>query len=104
MSPAATAPPSPVEREVGRLRALQRDGRHDEALSAAGALLRGRLPRALVASAVLVALNRSFYRLLARRQGPAGAVAGVGLHTLHLIVGALSVPVGIVEYLRRPAG
>jgi predicted Zn-dependent protease len=40
MSPAATAPPSPVEREVGRLRALQRDGRHDEALSAAGALLR----------------------------------------------------------------
>jgi hypothetical protein len=28
-------------------------------------------------------------------------VIGVWLHVLHHVVGALSVPVGIVEYLRR---
>jgi GT2 family glycosyltransferase len=70
------------------------------ALGAAGALLRGRFGRVIVALGVLVALNRSFYALLARRQGRAGAAAGVGLHVLHLLVGVLSVPVGIVEYLR----
>jgi len=69
-------------------------------LAAAGALLRGRLGRVLVAVGVLVALNRSFYSLLVRRQGRARAAAGVGLHVLHHLVGVLSVPVGIVEYLR----
>ena len=70
------------------------------ALGAVGALLRGRLGRVVVALGVLVALNRSFYALLARRQGRAGAAVGVGLHVLHHLVGVLSVPVGIVEYLR----
>lgn len=70
------------------------------ALGAAGALLRGRLRRTLVALAVLVALNRSFYELLVRRRGRAQAVIGLWLHVLHHVVGVLSVPVGIVEYLR----
>jgi GT2 family glycosyltransferase len=74
------------------------------ALGAVSALLRGRVRQTLLALAVLVALNRSFYRLLARRQGPARAALGVGLHALHLVVGALSVPVGIVEYLRGRDG
>ena len=38
------------------------------------------------ASALLVALNRSFYALLVRRQGVARAVVGVGLHALHHLV------------------
>jgi GT2 family glycosyltransferase len=71
------------------------------ALGAAGALLRGRLRRTFLALAVLVILNRSFYELLARRRGRAQAAIGVWLHVLHHVVGALSVPVGIVEYLRR---
>jgi len=70
------------------------------ALGAAGALLRGRVGRAVVAMAVLVALNRSFYELLARQQGRGRAAIGVWLHVLHHVIGALSVPVGIVEYLR----
>jgi GT2 family glycosyltransferase len=74
------------------------------ALGAAGAMLRGRLRRTLLALGVLVALNPAFYGLLARRLGGVQAVAGVWLHVIHHVVGALSVPVGIVEYLRRPAG
>ena len=53
-----------------------------------------------MALGVLVALNRSFYTLLARRRGRLQAAAGVGLHVLHHVVGALSVPVAIVEHLR----
>jgi GT2 family glycosyltransferase len=69
-------------------------------LVAAGSLLRGRLRTALVALGALVALNRSFYALLARRRGRLQAAAGVGLHVLHHVVGALSVPVALVEHLR----
>jgi GT2 family glycosyltransferase len=65
------------------------------------ALLRGRLRTAVVGVAVLVALNRSFYALLARRRGRAEAAAGVGLHALHHLVAALSVPVALIEHLRR---
>jgi len=65
------------------------------------ALLRGRLRTAVLGVAALVALNRSFYALLARRRGRAGAAAGVGLHALHHLVAALSVPVALVEHLRR---
>jgi GT2 family glycosyltransferase len=69
-------------------------------LAAAGSLLRGRFRTALVALAALVALNRSFYALLERRRGRLEAAAGVGLHVLHHVVGALSVPVAVVEHLR----
>jgi GT2 family glycosyltransferase len=49
--------------------------------------------------ALLVALNRSFYALLVRRQGVHRAVVGVGLHTLHHLVAAAAVPVGIISAL-----
>jgi len=65
------------------------------------ALLRGRLRTAALGIAAIVALNRSFYALLARRRGRTEAAAGVGLHALHHLVAALSVPVALVEHLRR---
>ncbi|HZR91449.1 MAG TPA: glycosyltransferase [Gaiellaceae bacterium] len=71
---------------------------------AAVSLLRGRLGRAAGALAALVLLNASFYALLARRRGPREAALGVGLHALHHLVGALSVPAGVVAHLRRRPG
>jgi GT2 family glycosyltransferase len=76
-------------------------------VAAALSLVNGRVSRAGRALAVLVALNASFYGLLARRRGRLEAVAGVGLHAVHHVVGALSVPVGVLEYFRgrdRPSG
>jgi GT2 family glycosyltransferase len=73
-------------------------------LVAAGSLLRGRLRPAVAALVVLVGLNRSFYALLARRRGQVEAATGLGLHVLHHLTGALSVPVGIVEHLRKRGG
>jgi GT2 family glycosyltransferase len=67
---------------------------------AAVSLIRGRLGRAGRALALLVALNAPFYGLLARRRGRLEAGLGVGLHALHHVVGALSVPVGALVYLR----
>jgi GT2 family glycosyltransferase len=49
--------------------------------------------------ALLVALNRTFYLLLVRRQGVARAVVGVGLHALHHLVAAIAVPFGILHAL-----
>ncbi len=61
-----------------------------------------RRPRLAVASLMgLVALNRQFYELLWRRQGPARAAAGVGLHALHHLTGVASVPAGFVAYLHK---
>ena len=54
-------------------------------------------PRPLAA---LVALNRSFYGLLARRRGTTQAVAGVGLHVVHHLAGAAAVPIGAAAHLR----
>jgi len=65
------------------------------------ALVRGRVRTAVVGAAALVALNRSFYALLARRRGRGEAAAGVALHALHHVIAALSVPIALVEHLRR---
>ena len=66
---------------------------------AGGALLRR--PRAAAAAGlVLVALNRRFYALLARRQGPAQAAVGVALHALHHVVSVAAVPFGVALWLR----
>ena len=47
-------------------------------------------------------LNRDFYALLARRGGPRLLVAGVGLHQIHHLAGAASVPVaGLLHRLER---
>lgn len=70
-------------------------------LVAAGALLRGRPRVAACALLGLVALNTSFYGLLLRRRGPVEATLGVGLHAVHHITGALSVPAGVVTHVRR---
>lgn len=47
---------------------------------------------------VLLVLNRSFYRLLRDCQGWTGGAAGVGLHVLHHLTSALSVPLGFAAY------
>jgi hypothetical protein len=69
-----------------------------------GALLAllGRRPLGAVAALLgLVALNRSFYALLSRRQGPARAAAGVGLHAVHHLAGVAAVPAGLAAYALR---
>jgi GT2 family glycosyltransferase len=69
-------------------------------VSAAGALLARRPRAALAAGSVATAANVHFYSLLARRMGPAGALAGVGLHALHYLSAAVAVPLGALHYLR----
>lgn len=61
-----------------------------------------RRPR-LAAGAVLalVALNGSFYALLARRRGPHEAAVGIGLHALHHLTAVAAVPIGILAHLRE---
>ncbi|MEK6278391.1 MAG: glycosyltransferase family A protein [Actinomycetota bacterium] len=71
------------------------------ALTAAAAIATRRPALALGALGALVALNRDLYALLARRRGPAEAVAGVGLHALHHLVGVAAVPAGAIAYLRE---
>ena len=61
--------------------------------------------RARVATAsvgALVILNHSFYALIARRRGGREAVVGVGLHSLHYLTAAASVPAAVLRHgLRR---
>jgi GT2 family glycosyltransferase len=72
------------------------------ALLVAGLVLlaAGRPLFAAGAAALLLALNRSLYRLLWRRRGAREAVAGVGLHVLHLVTAAAAIPLGAVAFLR----
>jgi GT2 family glycosyltransferase len=63
------------------------------------ALTLGSLAAFAACIGLLVALNRSFYALLVRRQGVHRAVVGVGLHALHHLVSAAAVPFGIVSAL-----
>lgn len=50
----------------------------------------------------LATLNFSFYGLLARREGPLRATAGVAQHVLHLWIAVISVPLGVLAYYQRP--
>ena len=59
--------------------------------------MRGRPLQTVAGVAGLVALNRDFYELLLRRQGPTTAIVGVGLHALHHVTGAAAVPVGLIR-------
>jgi GT2 family glycosyltransferase len=68
------------------------------------ALVLGSLAVFAACLTLLVALNRSFYWLLVRRQGVHRAVVGVGLHALHHLVAAAAVPFGIVSALVGGAG
>jgi hypothetical protein len=60
-----------------------------------------RVDVAAAALLALVGLNSGFYRLLVRRQGPMHAPVGVGLHVLHHLTGAVSVPLGVLYHLRN---
>ena len=53
------------------------------------------------ALAALVALNFSFYRLLARREGIVRALAGILVHVVHHLVSVAAVPLGIAAHLAR---
>jgi Glycosyl transferase family 21 len=57
-----------------------------------------------VGALALLALNGSFYALLLRRRGPAQAAAGVGLHALHHLVAAASVPAALAAHAIRRRG
>jgi hypothetical protein len=60
---------------------------------------------AAAAVIMLLSLNMSFYRLLARRRGVLHAAAGVALHVVHHLVAVAAVPLGIATYVlaRRKA-
>lgn len=64
-----------------------------------GSAVAGRRKPALAASVAFVALNLSFYRLLARTGGLRAASTGVLLHGVHHLTGIVSVPVGVVRHL-----
>jgi GT2 family glycosyltransferase len=80
-------------------RALNLGWRHRASAAASVAVVSGALARnpAVTAAALggFVALNAPFYAVLARRQGPGGAVAGVALHLVHHLVAVASVPAGV---------
>ena len=57
-------------------------------------------PLVLAAAATaLLALNAGFYRLLLSAGGPALLGAGVGLHVVHLLSAAVSLPLGAATYV-----
>lgn len=64
------------------------------------AVLRRDLRLALVLVALLLVLDRRFYLLLARRQGPRVAAAGVALHVAHRLTSAAAVPLALSRHLR----
>jgi hypothetical protein len=68
------------------------------AVVSAVALVRGRPGAALAGLVALAALNLELYELFLRRHGPVGAAAGAGLHVVHLVTGALAVPVGVARH------
>lgn len=64
--------------------------------------LAARRPGVAAASVgALVILNHSFYALLARRRGGREAVAGIGLHSLHHLSAAASVPIALARHAAR---
>ncbi len=90
-------------RRGGGSSALNLGWRHRISTLASLAVVGGTLARRpAVAAAGLATLgvaNRDFYALLSRRLGPAGAVAGVGLHVVHHVTAAASVPIALVLHL-----
>jgi hypothetical protein len=68
-------------------------------VTATASLAAGRPRAALAAGAGATAANTRFYRLLARRMGPARAPAGVALHALHYLSAAAAVPLGVAHYV-----
>lgn len=93
-----------VERRQGT-QALNLGARHRASAVASLVLAAGLVARRpLLAGAglgMLLALNRSFYRLLLERAGAGTAVAGVGLHAIHHLTAIAAVPAGVARAGRR---
>jgi hypothetical protein len=68
------------------------------AVFSAVAVVRGRPVGAILGVCALVALNAELYDLLLTKGGRGAAAAGVGLHTVHHVTGALAVPVGVARH------
>lgn len=69
-------------------------------VTAAAAVVRRRPRTAAALLAGQIAINAPLYSLLLRRRGPAEAVAGIGLHAVHQLTAAASVPIGLAMYAR----
>lgn len=64
------------------------------------ASLLARRPRPAAAALVAgLVLDHDLYRLLARRGGPRLLIAGIGLHQLHQLAAAASIPVALAQHL-----
>lgn len=64
--------------------------------------LGARRPQAVLAAlTAIVVLNGRFYALLVRREGPARAAAGVGLHAIHHLASTAAIVVGGAVYALR---
>ena len=70
-------------------------------VAAAVSLLRRKPGGVALAAGTLVGLNRDFYGLLARKQGPKRAATGVALHAIHHLTAAAAVPAGVIAHRRR---
>jgi glycosyltransferase involved in cell wall biosynthesis len=77
---------------------LNLGARHRLSALAALGLLDRRLR--LASAAVLLVLNRRFYALLLRREGPARAAAGVGLHAVHHLTGVAAAATALGRSVR----
>lgn len=71
------------------------------ALAVAYGIARGRPLLAASALAAGAVLNRDLIALLHKRLGVRGALAGLGLHTIHQLTAVAAVPAGIVASRRR---
>jgi hypothetical protein len=64
-----------------------------------GGLATRRIPVAVGGAVAFVALNASFYKLVAHKRGPRQAVVGVALHAAHHLAGMAAVPLGVIRFL-----
>jgi GT2 family glycosyltransferase len=64
-----------------------------------GGLATRRIPVAVGGAVAFVALNSSFYKLVAHKRGPRQAVVGVALHAAHHLAGMAAVPLGVIRFL-----
>jgi glycosyltransferase involved in cell wall biosynthesis len=70
-------------------------------LAALGGTVTRKPKLALGSLGALAWLNRGFYALLWRRQGPGRAVLGVGLHALHHLTGVAAALLAFARHLRN---
>lgn len=95
-------------REGSDSTALNLDWRRRLSAAASAALLAALLSRrprtAAAALLASLALDSDLYALLARRGGPPLLLAGIGLHQLHQLTAAASVPAALVLHLAEGGG